>query len=369
MGQIEGLIHNGAYCKGYFLTTHTNEQQKLNEHINYYPIEKPASNLFYQLKLKKKYIKALQDILNESSAEYVYLRYAFASKALLKMIQSSNKKFIIERNSKSLEEITSLCKEEKFGLNISSILGKIQDCFIPFFNEKLYSKKISAASYLTVGVTQELAKHYQPQTNKRICIPNGINVKAHNVRNNLPFKQGEKCVFLIMDGTSTPAPWQGLDRLIQSVYKHQLAHMVEIRIAGNKRTIYSDSFVHQLGFLEGEELEKAFNEAHIGTGNLCLFRKNLKEGSVLKNREYAVRGLPILYAMDDEDFDQTELAHFSFKVSNSNETINLPMLLSWIANLYATEPKLAMKIHNSARSILNFNTKMKRLTEFIECKK
>lgn len=366
IGQIEGMNNCGISCRGVFLTTHVKELKPLNSFIDFHPIPVPTGNLFYQLKLKKSYLKAIEKILEETDADYVYLRYSFGNRQLLKIIRESKKRFIIERNSKILNEIIAICKTQGLKLKIAAILSKIQDCIIPFLAEKFYAKPISNNTALTVGVTQELTLHYQNNPNKRITLPNGIDAERYKVRKANPYHHAQKCVFLILDGTSTPTPWQGVDRLIRSVIAHKLSEQIEIHIAGNKKLKHPHTFVKYLDYLEGEELENAINNAHIGTGNLCLFRKNLFEGSVLKNREYIARGLPVLYAMDDLDFDTTEIAQYAHKIPNSNEIIDLPRLLDWLAGLYKDNPHLSENMHSVASKVLGFNAKMKKLKDALD---
>ena len=56
------------------------------------------------------------------------------------------------------------------------------------------------------------------------------------------------------------------------------------------------------------ELDKYFDEAHIAIGTLGCYKKNITHASVLKNREYFSRGIPIIFSEIDDDTLNTFVA-------------------------------------------------------------
>lgn len=64
-----------------------------------------------------------------------------------------------------------------------------------------------------------------------------------------------------------------------------------------------EEYVLLYGSLFGGELDKVFAKADIAVGSLGRHRSNITHIKTLKNREYAVRGIPFLYSEIDEDFE------------------------------------------------------------------
>ena len=363
IGQINAFNAVGIPTTGAFLTTAVKSTTPLNKNVTLIPVDAPKKMLFYQLRLKKAYTKKVVSLIHEHPANVIYLRYSFANLVLAKAIKKSSKKIFLERNSFLMQELKALCSENPLRLNLSSFLSKIQDCYIPILEEMLFSKKMNNASSGIVSVTKELLKTY-PHKNG-ICITNGIEPKQNLPRKFFPKIDAHPFVFLILDGTSTPTPWQGVDRLINSIKYHKLEKKIEIRIAGNYSSFSDLKFVKCLGYLDNDALDAEMEKAHIGTGNLCLFRKSLFEASVLKNRAYFSKGLPILYASKDDDLDSEELKKYCFKTTNSEEIIPIPEIIAWLKNLYQISPNFVNEMHDISIKCLSFNVKALQFKQFL----
>lgn len=364
IGQIDALNTLGVKTKGLFLNAVVTENKSLNQFIDFIHVPKPTKNLFYQIRQQNAYSKVVVDLIKNHPCQQIYLRYSFANKHIYKAIRSSSKNIIVERNSIALSEIASLCNEFKLKPNLSVVLKKIQECYYPAAMECFYGKKINKNTNTLVGVTQEIAELYRSKNS--ICITNGIAVSNYLPRKNSAPLGDEKLILLILDGTSTPSPWQGVDRLIKSIIYHQLELKIELRIASKFDNFGNNNFVTHLGYLSGSELEKEINNAHIGTGNLCLFRKNLNEASVLKNREYLTRGLPVLYTAIDTDIENTAFKTYCFKVPNDDSLLPLPSIFAWAKQLYKTKPNHPIEMHQLAMEHLDFKVKAKQLLPYLK---
>ena len=165
------------------------------------------------------------------------------------------------------------------------------------------------------------------------------------------------------------AEWHGFDRLIRALGRIRsmaCAPTIKMKIVGDGdalpdlKSLASDLGVEDLieftGVLTGKDLDNAFANMDIGVSSLGLYRIGLKEASPLKTREYMGRGLCVIAAGADPDFDRN--SKFRFEVSNSNEidsVINLLLSIS-SGNLPAKDD-----VYNFAAKNLTYEKKMKKI--------
>ncbi len=363
-GQVEGLIGNGVDCKGYFLSTSVLECLPFNTNIDFFPVETARRKYFPQLQQQTYFLKALEKLLEKETFDFVYLRFPFSHALLLKLAKQYNKKFIVEKNTITISQLKSeFVSREKTSL-ISDLLSKIQDYYIPILRENLYLKGILNNSRLIVGVTQELSKYYKTNKTPAITITNGIDIKKYFARSASPFNR-EKIIMLILDGSSTDAPWQGLDRLVDSIEYYKMENDFEIWIGSEKEELASKKYVKNLGFIENQELEKVFNQVNIGSGKFAPFRAGIQEASALKTREYITRGLPLVFAAIDADIETSDLSKFCFKITNDEQLIDLPAIKKWIINLNEQYPNHPVIMNKLANETLSFEVKMKKLVDYL----
>ena len=362
-GQVDGLIHNGVQANAVFIL---NGNEAINHnHISIKNVKINPNQLFIKLKLRRAYEEALFEVLKETEAEYIYLRYAFASRKIVKAIQNSGKKVIIERNCSIHNELIALWRTRKFQLKLGYVFSFIEDFLYPYCNELIYSNRVNMAACLVVCVDEEIEKYHKSKGGNTILLGNGINSKVIQPRTKYPLLKDERIKVLILDGTGQEAPWKGLDRLIKSIQYHNLEHRIEIWVAGKTSTANETSFVKPLGYLNFSEINQITEKVHAGSGNFKLYLKKLKDGTVLKNREYISRGLPILLAHKDFEIENSPLNKYCFRVPNSDEIIDLPAFLEWIEKFYSESPNHPSEMHKLAEEILDYKVKMKSLKEAI----
>jgi hypothetical protein len=362
-GQIDAFAKNGIDAKGIIFSPEIKEDLVLRPNVLLKAVSKPETKIFDQIKLHKKYEEKVAYTIINSDADVIYLRYTFSSKKIVDAIKKSNKKVFIERNSIVIPELIAGYKNNKFKLKLGYFLSLYQNLLYPLTKELFYGRKINKACDIVVCVTREIARYYSGYKVNCKTIGNGIDTSKYPPRT-APLLR-EKLIILILDGTSANTPWKGTDRLIRSVITQGLQSNIEIRVAGNTKLLSEYSFVKVLGFLDPEEIAEQCNKVHIGTGNLKLYKKNLMEGSVLKNREYASRGLPILLAHNDLDIEESKLNDYCFKVDNSDSDIPIKAMINWAKELYLKHPKHPIKMHELSKSKLDFDVKAKELISII----
>lgn len=135
-------------------------------------------------------------------------------------------------------------------------------------------------------------------------------------------------------GVASLAFWHGYDRLIKAIDLFRVTypgHVVSFKIVGDgsikndleclvdKLNLHAE--VVFTGALYGEDLESAYAGANVGVASLGLFRIGLDEASVLKSREYMAKGLCVLGAADDPDFDNESVYRYVVPNDESIEPI------------------------------------------------
>lgn len=151
---------------------------------------------------------------------------------------------------------------------------------------------------------------------RTICISNGISYDAIPMRHPHTPVAGELHLVAVADISF----WHGFDRAVQGLAAYYAAGKQEtavfLRIVGRGRTEVLDElrrlvgehhlehYVTFTGPLFGEMLDREFDRADMAIGSLGRHRSGITHIKTLKNREYAVRGIPFVYSEYDSDFEQ-----------------------------------------------------------------
>lgn len=368
LSQISGLQNAGAFCKGAFFTSLVNKETKLNENVNFYPIKKTNKKYFNILFQRRELDIVLRDFISKEydNVDFFYIRYPGATKQFLKIIKKFGSKIILEHQSKELDEIKSLMAENKFGFNPSKFLSWFQYSFMPFYLEYYYGPKISQNIKACVAVTNEIGNYQEKKGCKnKIVITNGIGVFDYQVRvsknSNVPI------TLLFLKGTSTIAEWNGIERIIDSIDKYEGSKSdIKLIICGHfmDDEIPQRSFIEHKGYLSKEELNKLFDHVDIGISTLALYKKNFKEATVLKTREYIARGLPFIYAYTDPDLNE-DAKEFSIEFPNDNSLIDLNKVIEFAKNTLQNK-ELPQKMRKYAEEHLDYEVKMKKLLKELQ---
>jgi glycosyltransferase involved in cell wall biosynthesis len=201
--------------------------------------------------------------------------------------------------------------------------------------------------------------------NKSIKIGNSINIDDNIPFVNTSFNKTE----LNLIGVGQIAKWHGYDRILYALNetkKEKLSYKISFTIVGDGEELENlkklteklklEKEVKFTGFLVGEDLDKEFENKHIGVSSLGLFRKNLSEASDLKTREYLARGLSVITSGEDPDLEES--LPFRFRVKNDNsidEIVDCLKNVSLLAN--------PLDIRNYASEKLTFEAKLKIVLE------
>lgn len=162
--------------------------------------------------------------------------------------------------------------------------------------------------------------------------------------------------------------WHGYDRLILGIkdyYSCPRSIDVEFIIIGDgNRTVSEhlheliinnklENHVKMVGPKSGKELDEYFEWANLAIGSLGCHRKNILETKTLKNVEYAMRGLPIVYSENNNDFDKMD---YVYKVSANDEPINVEDIISFMQNIKIRPSDIRQSVQH-----LTWNNQMRKV--------
>lgn len=173
-------------------------------------------------------------------------------------------------------------------------------------------------------------------------------------------------------GVAQLANWHGYDRLLKALAmakKEDCTYKITLTIVGEGeelaalKRLASDLDLNDViftGRLSGKDLDSAFEGAHFGVSSLGLYRKGLNEASDLKTREYMARGLCVIGAGSDPDFET--VSPYRFEVSNSDSVQDLARLLAGLKNLSLPPPE---EVRRFAQEKLSLGAKLNGILEAI----
>jgi len=139
-------------------------------------------------------------------------------------------------------------------------------------------------------------------------------------------------------------PHHGCDRLINGLanWKNQNTNgLIKVDIVGDGPMLqsYKDlaeslnvaELITFHGMLSGEDLDNVFDMANVAIGSLGLHRIGLFNVSTLKSLEYVARGLPTVYATDEEVLKGQS---FTLKISSDESPIDIEEIVSFVKKQY-----------------------------------
>ena len=162
--------------------------------------------------------------------------------------------------------------------------------------------------------------------------------------------------------------WHGYDRLIRGMANYYQSYpelKVFLTIAGVGRPeIYNElkaltdelklnDYVKFIGSKSNTELNPYFEESHLAIGCLGCHRKNIVEVKSLKNVEYAMRGIPMVYSESNTDFDGRP---YVLRVPADDTDIDVKLLCDFVKQLKMTPSE----IHDSV-SDFTWDNQMKKI--------
>ena len=167
--------------------------------------------------------------------------------------------------------------------------------------------------------------------------------------------------------------WHGFDRLIHGLANYYSSprdikvffHMVGYFFSPVEREEITriiqdhhlEPYIIIYGKKHGEELDEIFDKCDFGIGSLGRHRVGIDNIKTLKNREYAVRGIPFVYSETDSDFDKQP---YVLKVPADESAISIEDIISFYKHLTITPQQIRDSIVH-----LSWKNQMKRVIDAI----
>ena len=205
---------------------------------------------------------------------------------------------------------------------------------------------------------------------KTLLIGNAVNVNAISVREHSPTWPSEE---LKLIGVAQLASWHGYDLVIRAMSEFEKISSKEFTISFNvigvgpalddlkrlTKALALEDRVKFTGSLEGKELYKKYDDAHLAISAIGIHRIGLNNSSALKAREYCAVGIPFLATGSDPDFS-SKIA-FRYEIDSGE---NVQPIVEFFTKLQCvdqfTKPEIIRKY---AEDNLDFGKKVKLILE------
>lgn len=306
-------------------------------------------NILETNKIKgRKGISSMYNKIQNLNFDYMYIRYegtTFSKLKSLRKFKKQGKKIVIEIP-------TYPYKGEKNGIKQQII----------YFYKEIYN--FFLYKYVDYIVTFSADKEIFGI--KCINISNGIDFNTTKL---IEKKDHEALVFT---SVSICAPWHGVDRFLYSLdcfLEQRKDSKIKFNIVGEGveteklKQIVSDSkylanIVVFHGFKSGKELDDIYNQTDIGVGCLGNHRKGIYTIQALKNKEYAAKGIPMIFSEDDPGLRGKD---YVYSATHDESLIDISDVIKWYSGLKIT-PR---EIRNSVKQF-SWDVQMKKVIDKIE---
>ena len=201
-----------------------------------------------------------------------------------------------------------------------------------------------------------MVQYYSSFNKPTICIPNGIDIDKVPILKTTGNNNNIIKFFFI----GTPGlPWHGVD-LIEKIAEKLPEY--EFHIVGlNGKSRLKNVFYY--GFMSYNEYVKILKECHICIGTLALHRKNSKEASPLKVREYLAHGFPTIIGYKDTAFLEQK-PDFILEIDLSDENVSDEVIYK--IKEFALKNKNRVVNHEEVRNFIDINVLEQKKVEFIK---
>jgi hypothetical protein len=308
----------------------------------------------------------------------IFFRYPFANSSLLKFVSQFGNRIIFEHNTKEVAELLMYFKY--YGIryflynlkrfNFSDLAGK----FALLISEIIYGSIILKKVVGGICVTPEIALYESSRSvNKSYAIGiigNSFNrTKGGSVKTLLPLTDSLECVFIAGHSNN----WHGIDRVLKGMANYKGLYQIHLHYIGDvfheAKKLLNDlglgNCVILHGVCDAEQIEEVISKCHLGISSLGLHRIPLKDGSVLKTREYLGFGLPVLFSYYDDEIEKNYiLSNFVIKYKANDDAIDFSEVILSLkkvqkSNISPKEIRKVMEEH------FNSTAKAKQLMEVV----
>ncbi|MBL7810776.1 MAG: hypothetical protein JNL57_01015 [Bacteroidetes bacterium] len=369
--QIQALNDLGLSTTGIFFTSDMIQSGFVApSHVQFVPIPETVGNWFRSIRERRIRVNSLLEWAKQNAAEYniFYVRNAAPNRRWFRFIRLYRDKIITEHQTKEIDQIKALLKENPLGIKPGKFLSWMEYSAIPLLNEWVFGSLSLGKVKNLVAVTSEIAE-YEKQ---RACfgipntytVTNGIDTHSCPLRTSPEFT-GKEIHLLMLVGGSTAVDWHGIDLIVGGIRNYKGPVHIVLHLAGEDHLLnqYQDDFIIRHGYCNAEAIDKLADICHLALGTFAFQRKGLNEASTLKMREYAARGIPAVYAHTDPDYTGLVTAGLALHLTPM-QVPDMAKVIQFAENLYR-DSLASIKIRNYAIANMDFQVKMKELSEIL----
>jgi hypothetical protein len=309
-------------------------------------------------------------------SDLVILRYPMASRALHSLLQAHPGRIWLEHNTKEIEELRSNFRKYTWRdwLWMARHLDfrDVTENLLALLNEYRWAHRCFALAGGGVGVTDEISQYEsgrsQGKTYPCHTVSNGIDTGKFTLSEPVAY-DGTQLV-LVMAST-TANEWHGIDRFIRgmAVYSGKVQlHLIGRFTSTARQLVEKHNLGEQVTFhpiLAGAELSAVLSQAHLGIGSLGMHRIPLRQGSVLKVKEYMALGMPFLIAHEEVDLiGVPEMRPYYLQLPADESPIEIQQVVDF-AESVCSLPDYRRLIREQAERLVDVKVKMARLVDLM----
>lgn len=295
------------------------------------------------------FFAACTSLLESLAPDVVYFRYPLADGMLYRFMRHAEGRVVFEHNTMELSEIS----------------GPLQE------NELHWGGRCRAMACGLLGVTHEILAYQRERSGR--TIPGLALANGHTPDSLPPIAPPEQADHVHMFCAAHFSQWHGMDRMLHGLARYTGPVPVTLHLAGGGEMLdqYRSLAAHLSlgsnvlfhGRLGQDALVQLAKQCHCAIGNLAYHRIGLGEICALKHREYAMRGIPFLFAGTDMDFPAS--LPFVHAIPLDESPVDMDSAVRFALNAHAT-PDLRRDEHAYALSTIHWDAKMVRVGAFLE---
>lgn len=272
-------------------------------HVISFPTVVPVNNSHILLTaLAKTCFVYRNDLLSKcfSNSVFNFLNKIFGIRKVKKYIFSINPDIIYIREMIAFPRINEMFGDFPVVMESNTLLEKE----LKFSGYKLrlfynmFQNLLNTRIDGFIGVTDEISESYAKYKKPYRTIGNSIYIDETQVVS----RTVSDSIKLIFVGTPG-CEWHGVDKFVTMA---KMFPKYEFYLVGPKLAEVSVKNIHQVGFLDKEELYELYKDIDVAVGTLALHRNGMKQACPLKVREYLSFGIPTIISYQDFDISNQE---------------------------------------------------------------
>lgn len=291
---------------------------------------------------------ALKKIAVNNQFDYAYMREKTVNWTAVKAVN-----IMRQKGCKLIIEITSYNNKEEILSSLRKIIMKVAG---------KWDKQLRNITdmYTAIGPDCGGKINGRPAMN----IENGINADT------IPLREYEPQEEIHLLALASMRSWHAYDRLLRGMANYSGTHKVIIDFVGanydgslsewqdlaNELHINENVVFHGPKF--GDELTEMFKIADAGIATLGLHRTGITVGSVLKTREYMVRGLPFVYGYEDLSIPNDY--PYALQIPANEEPVDIDEVVNWLLG-FRNQPEIAKKMREYAQKHMSWEVILQKV--------